>query len=766
VSFDTPNAVYTWDFGDGTVVINNDPSFTHTFAAPGNYDICLSVVDGLCANQFCQTWQVGDPAFICDAWFAYQANGFDLTVFEQSQVQDSVIAYDWTFGDGGTATGAQATHSYAQDGMYEVCLTTTTTFCTETQCQYIFLSNPGNCHPSFWAYPDSIHSLNMYFSNWTLGSPLATYTWDFGDGTVANNAQPNFFHTYAAPGNYDICLTVEDGNCTAQFCQHFQVGDPAFICSAWFSTHHNGLAVDFLEYTQVVDSVVVFEWDFGDGTVDTGSAPTHTYAAAGLYDVCLKVTTTFCSTQYCATIHVDGGIFNGNCQAYYWAWPDAGNPLSIVFSNQSTASPNAIYQWDFGDGTIVANNAPSLVYTYASPGLYNICLTVIDGNCSNTFCSLLHVQNGGGGAPTCTAGFSFYEDGYHVYLMSDLQDPNFLYQWDILPGGNAMSGPNTAFSPGAPGLYWVCLTVTAPDGSCQDYFCQSIEVQHVQPACQAGVLVVPDPNAAQNFIITFTNTSMGGDANTVYFLTVDGQDIFFNGPSITLAFPAAGIYSVCISMQGDSCTDTQCFPLQVGAQAFNCQASFFFDLDSLALDPFNLVAVHNSIFDPGTQFLWEFGDGHISPDPYPTHTYADFGTYTICLTMSNPLTGCFDTHCDTIGVDSLGNFWRNGQQGFTINIQQAVATSVEAAADASAEAMRLFPNPTTGHLYLDLAIESGQEVWLSVVSVTGQVVQQRPVQLAAGEQRVSLDVSELPAGVYSLQIQGLEKNISKLLVKH
>ena len=35
------------------------------------------------------------------------------------------LTYDWTFGDGGTATGASVTHAFTQSGTYTVTLTVT-----------------------------------------------------------------------------------------------------------------------------------------------------------------------------------------------------------------------------------------------------------------------------------------------------------------------------------------------------------------------------------------------------------------------------------------------------------------------------------------------------------------------------------------------------------------------------------------------------------------------------------------------------------------
>jgi PKD repeat protein len=40
-----------------------------------------------------------------------------------------------------------------------------------------------------------------------------------------------------------------------------------------------------------IDPITSYDWTFGDGNIGTGATPTHTYAAAGTYDVCLTVST-------------------------------------------------------------------------------------------------------------------------------------------------------------------------------------------------------------------------------------------------------------------------------------------------------------------------------------------------------------------------------------------------------------------------------------------------------------------------------------------
>ena len=49
-----------------------------------------------------------------------------------------------------------------------------------------------------------------------------------------------------------------------------------------------------------------------------------------------------------------------------------------------------------------------------------------------------------------------------------------------------------------------------------------------------------------------------------------------------------------------------------------------------------------------TSWLWDFGDGNTSTQQNPTHTYAAFGTYTICLTARN--TRGSNTYCSQVTV--------------------------------------------------------------------------------------------------------------------
>jgi len=73
-------------------------------------------------------------------------------------------------------------------------------------------------------------------------------------------------------------------------------------CSAHFTISpdtipHNWLGINNAEGVQPLS----YSWNWGDGSPNSsGAAPTHTYAAAGYYNICLTITdATGCSSSYC-----------------------------------------------------------------------------------------------------------------------------------------------------------------------------------------------------------------------------------------------------------------------------------------------------------------------------------------------------------------------------------------------------------------------------------------------------------------------------------
>jgi PKD repeat protein len=121
-----------------------------------------------------------------------------------------------------------------------------------------------------------------------------TYHWDFGDG--ATGGGPLVSNTYQQAGRYTVTLTVTDkdgavGVDTATV----EVSAANQPPTALISGPESSLIGERLNFSAGESSdsdghIVSYTWDFGDGNIASGVNVTHSYGAAGNYQVTLTVT--------------------------------------------------------------------------------------------------------------------------------------------------------------------------------------------------------------------------------------------------------------------------------------------------------------------------------------------------------------------------------------------------------------------------------------------------------------------------------------------
>src|SRR6185436_5085917 len=112
----------------------------------------------------------------------------------------------WTFGDGGTSTAQNPSHTYNAAGTFTVALTATGPggSNTLTKTSYVTVSEPPPV-ASFSGSPTS--GTQPLAVNFTDSSTNATsWAWTFGDGGTSTAQNPS--HTYVAAGSYTVALTA------------------------------------------------------------------------------------------------------------------------------------------------------------------------------------------------------------------------------------------------------------------------------------------------------------------------------------------------------------------------------------------------------------------------------------------------------------------------------------------------------------------------------------------------------------------------------
>ncbi len=121
--------------------------------------------------------------------------------------------YLWSFGDGGSSTQQNPTHTYQDDGTYNVTVTVDDGEATDTVTSQIVVAN---LNPTLqtWTGPlaGDEGSALAYVGIGSDPSPVdaaaLTYTWDWGDGTTS--AGDGASHAWADQGSFSASVTVAD----------------------------------------------------------------------------------------------------------------------------------------------------------------------------------------------------------------------------------------------------------------------------------------------------------------------------------------------------------------------------------------------------------------------------------------------------------------------------------------------------------------------------------------------------------------------------
>lgn len=183
------------------------------------------------------------------------------------------------------------------------------------------------------------------------------------------------------------------------------------------------------------------------------------------------------------------------------------------FTDQSLNSPST-WLWDFGDGNTSTEQNPE--HIYATPGEYEVCLTVTNDAGSQTTCETITV------VLIPIADFEFVDDGVGMVNFTDLSlnEPTS-WSWDF-GDTNTSTEQNPIHTYAATDNYTVCLSVTNSAGD--NTTCQDLSV--VSTLEQEGLLNLSIfPNPADDFLkIEFENL-YGKDFQLIISNTL-GQNVF------------------------------------------------------------------------------------------------------------------------------------------------------------------------------------------------------------------------------------------------
>jgi len=145
--------------------------------------------------------------------FTYSASGLTVSFTDTSTDSGGTIgSHAWTFGDGGTSSAANPTHTYAAGGTYSVTETVTDSgngsTSSKTSAVTVSGSGSGGTPTANFTYSASGLTVNFTDTSTDSGGSIGMHSWNFDDGNTSTAANPS--HTYASAGTYSVSETVYD----------------------------------------------------------------------------------------------------------------------------------------------------------------------------------------------------------------------------------------------------------------------------------------------------------------------------------------------------------------------------------------------------------------------------------------------------------------------------------------------------------------------------------------------------------------------------
>ena len=210
-----------WDFGDGSISIERDPSHQYSYLGPktvtltvndGEYTVSRSITIYIMleANAY--------PVAVIDASTTTPNEG-ELVIFDGSNSYDSdgeIVDYEWNFGDGTTSSDFEATHTYLVEGTYTVTLTVTDNDSLTDIDTEVIVVGDGNQPPvAVIDVPttEAFLGFSLPFDGSGSYDPdgeVVSYEWNFDDGTTFSGV--NVEHAFLQSRMYTVTLTVTDND--------------------------------------------------------------------------------------------------------------------------------------------------------------------------------------------------------------------------------------------------------------------------------------------------------------------------------------------------------------------------------------------------------------------------------------------------------------------------------------------------------------------------------------------------------------------------
>lgn len=620
-----------WDFGNGQQSVNIDDNTV--YSTPGTYTVKLINTYSSCKDSAVKVIYVRPSPVVDFTATNAAACKAPLNVAFQDVSPVPMTNWVWDFGDGGTGTGPNPTHMYNSSGNFNVSVIFTDNKGCEgkiTKPAVVQIEAPtvkintvpaGGCVPYTYTPTATVKAIDG----------VASYLWDFGDGTTSTQQNPS--HIYTSTGRYTIRLTITtNGGCTVMATEvdGVKVGTPPatnFSMSATDVCSSEGITFTDLTPPPVDEWL----WDFDDGGSSTEQNPTYIFSDTGTFTVKLTAFNNRCpSTSTGQVVHIKPPIAK-------FAHAIICDNLTVSFTDQSTTDPSygAIsYSWSFGNPVIGTDNVnQNPTFTFPGYGIYPVTLSVTNGACTSTIVDTVklikELANFTVPATICRNG---------PFNAVSTNSPQFItkYEWSVDGGPFVSAGSNSyGVTLTTNGVHTIALVITDING-CTDTVNNTINVggpfaaftAATEGGCKNAEITFNDQSTTAGNLVKWTFNF--GDGNTQSFTSAPYKHIYID----------TGSYIPQLTVEDNlGCTDT--YKMTDTVFISTPKADFTSDYDTIC--PTSNVQFADASFGKDLTYFWDFGNGGTSTVKDPVFSYGgNNATYTVKLVITDR-GGCKDS---------------------------------------------------------------------------------------------------------------------------
>lgn len=588
------------------------------FNSIGDFRVELKAFDA--DNNFVSSIKTLQVATAPEVDFSSDKNCLQATTLfydETNAPMAEIISWNWDIGGLAFSTLQNPQFEFPDDDEYPIKLEVEDSRgCVRSIEKNIRIYSDDDIHADF-SYPDLFCSNSLVqFQDLSSFSQdeIVGWNWSFNDGSGQSDDQ-NPSWVFANHGANQITLSVTGtSGCTYAVSKQVDAIEGPEVS---FSLDTNYCEDEIVFYEAFSDTPVnSFEWDFGDGDIQSGRTANHAYGIPGVYLVTLSAQ----SPNGCNGVKMKQISIRQNPK------PDfsiLSPPLSCTdkptpFSDLTIEDDGSIIQWIWEfDGTTDTSQNPK--HTFSDAGDHLVSLTV-----TNEFgCWGKEEKNVTiAAAPRVQILHDPACNDVPVTFAAEATGVAASHYWEIGTSYYEQASPTHTFR--SAGDYPLYLVVTAANGC----------VATLNKTIHVPARLNPDFSVSKNCVnqaAILTDITTGEDRVVSSEWTVNGNEIF-TGSQLIYTFPQEGSQNVRLEVTTEAgCT----YAVARQVPVYLPPVASFSPGKLSGAYPLEVEFTNTST--GATQFHWEFldGSGATSTATSPNYTFQREGAFDVVLTALN-----------------------------------------------------------------------------------------------------------------------------------